>query len=171
IEIVDAEDAKPERDLGENRIQVWIESLFGDRKISHAHRREKGSSERQKNQRRLHWHDFERTETRELIIRLQVTARRIDDRLDGSQLRANAVFGRRLVLIGKFQLIGCVDESVEVDGLDWRSFQAQRLRAIAGLAAYGLHHQLSRQGFRVVLQSNYPLGRAAVRIEQNQPCL
>ncbi len=92
----------------------------------------------------------------------------IDQRLQHRELRLDAALHRRAILIGEFQLVGGVDLGVELDGLDRRSLEAQRLRPLPGLRARGLDLQGAGDGVRVVLERDDALHLARVGIDQHQ---
>ena len=70
-----------------------------------------------------------------------------------AELRLQAVLHRVGKLPGKFQLIGGVEFGLELDGLDRRPAQPQRVDAHAVLTArHRLDLQRAAQGVRVVLQ-------------------
>ncbi len=67
----------------------------------------------------------------------------------------------------RFEGIGRVDFDLDLDRLDGRALEPQRLQVIAALAAHPLDLQAARQGVRVVLQGDDPQHRAGVGVDQH----
>ena len=67
--------------------------------------------------------------------RLQVVGARIDERLERRELRLDAERDCVGVLVGILELVGRVDLGLELDRLDRRALQPERLRAVAAAFA------------------------------------
>ena len=134
--------------------------------IRHAYRNHAVAAPDEERERRLHRRDFERARLCEGVVRLKLAGRGIQYQLQCRQLRMNAQLCRVWILVGKLQLIGCVDLRIELDRLHRRSLQAQRLRAVAALRPDPLHLQTARERVRVVLEHDDSRNRAGIGIHQ-----
>jgi hypothetical protein len=82
----------------------------------------------------------------------------------------DAELGDVRVLVGELKLVGRVDLGFELDGLDRRPRQAQRLRAVAALAD-GLHLKAAAERVRVVLQRDDALDDRGLRVDEHDAAL
>ena len=93
----------------------------------------------------------------------------IDQHLELRELRMQAVLHRQRILVGKFELVGGVELGLDLDGLDRRPAQAQRIDAHAVLPArHRLDLQRARQRVRVVLQRDHALDHGRVRVHASR---
>ena len=104
----------------------------------------------------------------ETLIRLKLRDRWIDDCFESSELGQYAELQGIGILVGLFQLIGCVDFRVNFYRFDGRTLQAQSFAAVA-LRANSLYLQSAGQGVRIVLQDDDTNYRGSVRVHQYQP--
>ena len=157
-EVVGGEHAQPEAHLGANGIERDVERLLGDRELGHAHRHDAAATPDEENERRHGRQDLERARGRLRGNRKQLAAGRVDQRLEHRELRRDAEIHRSGVAVGKLELVGGVDLGLELDALDRRALEPERLRALAGAVAAGaLHLQRARQRVRIVLQRDNAL--------------
>src|SRR6185503_16255372 len=96
----------------------------------------------------------------------------IRDRLERRQLWVNSQRDRRFVVLltRKLQAIGRVNLGLEFDGFLRRTFEAQRLGAVAAVAG-ALNLQRAREGVGVVLERNDATYGARNGIDQHQSAL
>src|SRR5207245_693735 len=118
--------------------------------------------------RRFHWNNFECAGLGETLIRLKLRDRWIDDCFESSELGQYAELQGIGILVGLFQLIGCVDFRVNFYRFDGGTLQAQSFAAVA-LRANSLYLQGAGQGVRIVLQDDDTNYRGSVRVHQYQP--
>ena len=107
-----------------------------------------------------HRHDLQRARLRQRVVRLQLRAGRVDDRLQRGELRQDAELGGVGVLVRELELVGGVDLGFELDGLDRRPLEPQRLDRFRRLAAGSCTWKRAGQRVGVVLQRD---DRAAPR--------
>src|ERR1044071_2339283 len=132
-QIIDAPHAHSQAHLRANRIERRIESFFGDAEIREPYRKHSVFAPDEQRERAFHRYDLEGARAREAIVRLNLAVRRIDNRLEGRELRMNPELNGILVLVGKFELVRRIDLRVELDRLHRRAGQPQRIGSIAAL--------------------------------------
>ena len=94
---------------------------------------------------------------------------RVDQRLEHRELRRDAERDGVGVAVGEFELVGGVDLGVELDRLDRRPLEPERLRALAAaVAADALHLVAARQRVGVVLQRDRALASRRRRREHDE---
>jgi hypothetical protein len=82
-------------------------------------------------------------------------------------LRLNSERDSVRVLVWILQHVGRVDLGFELDGLDRRTLEAQRLEVIGGVTACGLDLHRPRERVRVVLERDDPEHARGVRIDDD----
>ena len=95
--------------------------------------------------------------------------RRVHQAFQRRELRRDAELHRVRVLLRMLERIGRVDLGFELDRLDRRTLEAERLRALAAaVAARALHLVAARERVGVVLQRDGALDGAAGGVEHDE---
>ena len=140
----------PRLTLARMGFKLRVEGFFGDGEVGEPHRDHAALAPDEQRQRLLQRNDFQRAGVGHAVIGQQRLDRGIDQHLQLRQLRMQAEL-RRLIgnCVGKFELIGGVEFGFELDGLDRRPAQPQRVHAHAILPArHGLDLQRAAEASR-----------------------
>ena len=111
--------------LGADRVERSVECLFRDGKIRQADRHNAALAPDKERKRLLERNNLERAGVRHIVVGEQRFNGRIDEHLQLRQLRMQAVLRGERKLIGKFELVGSVEFSLDLDRLDRGTAQPQ----------------------------------------------
>ena len=89
--------------------------------------------------------------------------------LESGELRMDAELGHGAAAC--LHLVGGVDLGLELDGLERRRFEPQRLQAVARLRTDALDLQRTRERVGIVLERHNLYRHAGIRIEQHDAAL
>src|ERR1043166_9188003 len=165
-QIIDAQHAHSQADLRANRIERRIESFFGDAEIREPYRKHSVFAPDEQLVRALDRYDLEGARAPEAIVGLNLAVRRINNRLEGRELRIYSELNGILILLGKFQLVRRIDLRVELDRLHRRAGESQRVGSIAALGQR-FDLQRSRERVGIVLQRDDPQHGGSGGIDQH----
>ena len=128
-EVVDAQHAQAEAHLRADRVERRVERFLGDAEVGDAHRHDAALAPDEERERRLHRRDLERAASSPARSTAASCALgRMHERLRAPRAAAGCrARPASRILIGKLELIGRVDLGVELDRLDRRALEAQRL--------------------------------------------
>ncbi len=108
----------------------------------------------------------------ERVVRLQVVGARLDQLLEHRELRVDSERDGDRVRVRVVELLGRVDLRLELDRLDRRPLQPQRLGLVGAAAgARRLHLQRPRERVRVVLERDRAQDAARVRVDLDEAAL
>ncbi len=145
-----------------------VELLFRDAEANNPYRRDAVFAPDEQAQRRFHRGDLEGAGLAQVALGLELSAGRIDDRVQRGELRLNAELHSVGALIGKLQLIGCVDlDLAEVNRFHGRPGKAQGFRSVTARTFDALYIQTGCKGFGAVSQGDHALHRRGIRIDQH----
>ena len=152
-------------------LSAGVERLLGHGEVGDANGDDALLAPDEERQRRLQREDLEHARPRERVVRLERVRARMDEALERRQLRVDAESDGVGVARRVLEPVGGVDLGLELDRLDAGALEAERLRAIAALAAARLHLQRARERVRVVLERDHAQDPCGLRVDLDDPAL
>ncbi len=164
--VVDVEDAHAEADLGTDGIECGIEGFFRDGKFCEADWYDTALAPDEQSQSLFKGDHFEGAAIGEVVVGDQSLDSGIDEHLKLGELGLEAELGGDGEIFGLFELVGCIQLGLELDGLDRGAAKAQSIDADAVLAAgHSLYLEAAAERVGIVLKRDDVLHRGAGGIE------